>query len=562
MTFCATAEAALALGLGATIAYRLASVGFAAEAAALALLCAAACGLEYLRGGAPLASRAGCSMRPDAGAGLAVGASSPALVVAALVVARGSSPLLRTYLWAAAAGGAQPLLAAAWCDGPLLRGAPALASALLVAVVPPLVVVGPTAAAICAAVAALSQLLAVGAFAAVQRCFTAGEGAMMALMSALLIVDAAVVTSCTVADGGPALCVARGEAATASEAVACGGLLLALLLLALCGPPRPAATGWRAVRFAALALTFTGGVLAPWLGLLVGAEPIGWVVRFFVQPTRLAIAAGWVAAIVVVSALAARVAPAVVHPTAGGDGEAGGADGSDGAGAAATKARRQRARLLLTRKLYHFLAVALFVPAALLERDFLQLCMAGALAVFLLLEAVRVCGVAPLAAPLGGFVRRFVDARDGGTLVLTHVYLLLGCALPVLLDAALPAPSARDAVGRAAAPLAGVTVLGVGDAMASAVGIAAGRTRWPGTRKTVEGTAAGWASCMLLLAALLLPHHPLSAEARGWAGVAAATALVCVLEAVTTQIDNLLLPPVYFAALLAAGPLALDSQTS
>ena len=390
-------------------------------------------------------------MRPDAGAGLAVGASSPALVVAALVVARGSSPLLRTYLWAAAAGGAQPLLAAAWCDGPLLRGAPALASALLVAVVPPLVVVGPTAAAVCAAVAALGQLLAVGAFAAVQRCFTAGEGAMMALMSALLVVDAAVVTSCTVADewlgavrrarrGGHRVRGGRVRRPAARAAVACA-----------VRPAAAAATGWRAVRFAALALTFTGGVLAPWLGLLVGAEPIGWVVRFFVQPTRLAIAAGWVAAIVVVSALAARVAPAVVHPTAGGDGEAGGADGSDGAGAAATKARRQRARLLLTRKLYHFLAVALFVPAALLERDFLQLCMAGALAVFLLLEAVRVCGVAPLAAPLGGFVRRFVDARDGGTLVLTHVYLLLGCALPVLLDAALPAPSARDAVGRAAA---------------------------------------------------------------------------------------------------------------
>ena len=46
------------------------------------------------------------------------------------------------------------------------------------------------------------------------------------------------------------------------------------------------------------------------------------------------------------------------------------------------------------------------------------------------------------------------------------------------------------------------------------------------------------------------------------ARLAAATALVCVLEAVTTQIDNLLLPPVYFAALLAAGPLVLDSQTS
>ena len=41
MTFCATAEAALALGLGTTIAYRLASADLAAEAFALALLCAA-----------------------------------------------------------------------------------------------------------------------------------------------------------------------------------------------------------------------------------------------------------------------------------------------------------------------------------------------------------------------------------------------------------------------------------------------------------------------------------------------------------------------------------------
>ena len=46
MSFCATAENALTLGLGTTIAYRLASAGLAAESAALALLCAAACGLS------------------------------------------------------------------------------------------------------------------------------------------------------------------------------------------------------------------------------------------------------------------------------------------------------------------------------------------------------------------------------------------------------------------------------------------------------------------------------------------------------------------------------------
>ena len=55
---------------------------------------------------------------------------------------------------------------------------------------------------------------------------------------------------------------------------------------------------------------------------------------------------------------------------------------------------------------------------------------------------------------------------------------------------------------RGSAPLAGLLVLGVGDAIASVVGVLVGRTRWPGTRKTVEGSTA--ALCTMLAWLVLL----------------------------------------------------------
>ncbi|KAF1776585.1 Polyprenol kinase family [Phytophthora cactorum] len=76
-------------------------------------------------------------------------------------------------------------------------------------------------------------------------------------------------------------------------------------------------------------------------------------------------------------------------------------------------------------------------------------------------------------------MRSFIDYREAGRVILTHSYLLLGCALPLWLVPASITPS----------PLvmnAGVVALGVGDAMGALVGSSIGKRKIFGS-KTVEG---------------------------------------------------------------------------
>lgn len=90
--------------------------------------------------------------------------------------------------------------------------------------------------------------------------------------------------------------------------------------------------------------------------------------------------------------------------------------------------------------------------------------------------------------------------------------------------------------------------------MASIVGVHFGRWRWPGTQKTVEGSAAAAASMLLLLWLIDVTQggDGQGGSSRGeWGLVTLCTCGVCVLEAFTTQIDNLFLPLVYYAALLS-----------
>ena len=106
--------------------------------------------------------------------------------------------------------------------------------------------------------------------------------------------------------------------------------------------------------------------------------------------------------------------------------------------------------------------------------------------------------------------------------------------------------------------------------MASAYGRARGRTPvHRGSSKTVEGTAAGalstlagWAAALLAERALLapaaaaaggagaLPRCALSAAA--WLQLAAATLGACLLEAATSQLDNILIPLYYLPHCLLA----------
>lgn len=91
-------------------------------------------------------------------------------------------------------------------------------------------------------------------------------------------------------------------------------------------------------------------------------------------------------------------------------------------------------RKTTSRKLFHFLATAMFVPAIALEPEFLSLALGTALGVLLALEFMRCTGCPPVASVMDGYYGGFLDARDGGCVVVTHLFLLVGCAVPVWLS--------------------------------------------------------------------------------------------------------------------------------
>jgi len=116
----------------------------------------------------------------------------------------------------------------------------------------------------------------------------------------------------------------------------------------------------------------------------------------------------------------------------------------------------------------------------------MHLAFSVALAGLIFLEYIRYFAVVPFGKEIHLFLVGFLDARDGGPIILSHLYLLVGCAAPVWL-----------AEKHILAGLSGIFALGVGDAMASIVGKRFGRHRWPGTIKTIEGTLAFVVSVMV-----------------------------------------------------------------
>ncbi len=85
-----------------------------------------------------------------------------------------------------------------------------------------------------------------------------------------------------------------------------------------------------------------------------------------------------------------------------------------------------------------------------------------------------------------------------------------------------------------------------------------GRSRWPGTKKTVEGTAAGFFSILVFvivaqycLGTSLTVINPRSFQVVQFA---ASVALASLLETFTKQIDNLFLPLYFYGTLVLLSP--------
>ncbi|CAE6516178.1 unnamed protein product [Rhizoctonia solani] len=180
------------------------------------------------------------------------------------------------------------------------------------------------------------------------------------------------------------------------------------------------------------------------------------------------------------------------------------------------------------RKFFHALAVLMFVPGISWDPAFTHLAFSLAFSLFTFSEYIRYFAIYPFGAAVHVFLSEFLDEKDGGTAILSHFYLLTGCALPLWLE------SPWRVLG-----MAGVIVLGVGDALASIIGKRLGFSRWfPSSSKTLEGTVAFAVSvfaCNWMVAAQEFTSVHID-------HMGCAVIMTALLEALSKQNDNLTIP--------------------
>jgi dolichol kinase len=150
------------------------------------------------------------------------------------------------------------------------------------------------------------------------------------------------------------------------------------------------------------------------------------------------------------------------------------------------------------RKVFHGTMVAMLLPTIFIDPCFVALALALVLAIFLLLDLIRASQLPPLSKPIARFLTPYVDGRDlRGPVVVSHIFLLIGCAIPLWLSLA---GVDRDGdepwqgwevKGRDVSMVAGVVCVGMGDAAASLIGRRYGRWKWPWAGgKSLEGSLA------------------------------------------------------------------------
>ncbi|KNE65591.1 hypothetical protein AMAG_19185 [Allomyces macrogynus ATCC 38327] len=185
------------------------------------------------------------------------------------------------------------------------------------------------------------------------------------------------------------------------------------------------------------------------------------------------------------------------------------------------------------RKVYHLLAVLIILPGYLYTPVFTCLALCVALAAFIFAELFRLARAPPVGRLLDLGMAAFRDDRDEAPLLTSHIYLLLGTAVPVWVAVI---------EGTWLPGLAGLAALGAGDAAASVVGRAFGATRWhQRTNKTVEGSVAFVVATLALLAAL---GEPVTGQ------VLAGVVLTAVVEGVSGMFDNFAVPLVMLLTLM------------
>ncbi|NXG48419.1 DOLK kinase, partial [Psilopogon haemacephalus] len=351
------------------------------------------------------------------------------------------------------------------------------------------------------------------------RCFTPGE-ALLVLGALSFLLNQLIKRSLNAVEG-------RGDPIDFFLLVAVVGVVLLGLFFTILFLFLDSGTWISSLFFHTMTAVLGLGVLLPWLFRLIRRNPLFWLLQFLFQTqTRVCLLLYW-------TCLAASACGVVLYQNA----------------KRASGSKKHQASTI-TRKYFHVIVVATYVPGLVFDRQLLHLAAALCLALLIFLEYVRYFRIKPFGQTLRQLLSVFLDERDSGPLILTHIYLLLGMSLPVWL---LPRPCApRGALSGAGAlvPYAGVLAVGVGDTMASVLGSTMGEIKWPGTKKTFEGTMTAIFAQIIAVALILIFDSSVNLNSS-YAWILASISLVSLLEAYTTQIDNLLLP-LYLQIMLMA----------
>ena len=150
------------------------------------------------------------------------------------------------------------------------------------------------------------------------------------------------------------------------------------------------------------------------------------------------------------------------------------------------------------RKIFHGMMVAMMLPTIYIDPTFIALALVLVLSLFLILDLLRASQLPPLSKPLAYFLTPYVDGRDlRGPVVISHIFLLIGCAVPLWLSLAGTRLTGDypwggwEASTRDTSMIAGVVCVGMGDAAASLIGRRYGRHKWIWSGgKSLEGSAA------------------------------------------------------------------------
>ncbi|CAF0761232.1 unnamed protein product [Rotaria sordida] len=194
----------------------------------------------------------------------------------------------------------------------------------------------------------------------------------------------------------------------------------------------------------------------------------------------------------------------------------------------------------IIRKYFHFLAIIVYTSGILLDTHLLIMCSVAFIVLLLLLECMKIKNIAPFGNIIRNAWNMYENEKDTGSIMVSHLFLIIGLSYPVWL--------ADD--NRRLAQLSGIISVGIGDSIASIVGSKIGIHKWPGAKRTLEGSLAGLIAQFNFIACLwyfdIIPYSQYNLFF-----VSLGLLFTTQIEAFSHDIDNLTLPISLFPFLYA-----------